>query len=76
MTAVQPPTEIVFIAEQSPEGGFIARAVGVSIFTEAATLDALRASVREAVACHYEIPSRPSVIRLRIIREEVLITDD
>lgn len=75
MTAVQPAAEILFVAEESPDGGFVARAVGVSIFTEAATLDALRANVREAVACHYESHSRPSVIRLRIIREEVLPTD-
>lgn len=75
MNAVQPPAEIVFIAEQSPEGGFIARAVDVAIFTEAATVDALKASVREAVACHYESSSRPGVIRLRIVYEETLVVD-
>ncbi len=76
MDDVQPPDEIMFIAEQSPDGGFIARAVDVAIFTEAATVDALKASVREAVACHYESSARPGVIRLRIILEEVLLVDD
>jgi hypothetical protein len=67
--------EVVFIGEPSPEGGFAARAVGVSIFTEGDTLDALRANIREAVACHYDDNQRPAVIRLRIVTEEVLRLD-
>jgi len=31
-------SEILFLVEQSPEGGFVARALGESIFTEADTL--------------------------------------
>ena len=69
-----PPTagDVVFIGEQSPEGGYTARAVGVSIFTEGDTLDALRANIRDAVAFHYDARQRPAVIRLRIVTEEVL----
>ena len=75
MSETQPPTEIIFVVQESPEGGFTAHAVGCSIFTEGDTLDALRASVREAVACHYADGNRPQVIRLRIVREEVLPFD-
>lgn len=72
-----PPTagEVVFIGEQSPKGGYTARAVGVSIFTEGDTLDALRANIRDAVACHYDGSQRPTWIRLRIVTEEVLRFD-
>lgn len=67
-------TEIVFLVEESPEGGYTARAVGQSIFTEADTLTALRANVREAVECHFEDGQTPRMIRLHIVRDEVLAT--
>ncbi len=58
------PTEIVFVVEEAPEGGWTARAVGEAIFTEADTLDDLRAMVRDAVAVHYGDEAAPSLIRL------------
>jgi len=67
-------SEILFLVEESPEGGYTARAVGQSIFTEADTLSALRANVREAVECHFEDGQRPQMIRLHIVRDEVLAT--
>jgi hypothetical protein len=75
MDAPQPQPEVVFLVEESPQGGFTAAAVGVSIYTQADTLDGLRANVREAVECHYEPGQRPESIRLRIVREEVLPAD-
>lgn len=65
-------TEIHFLAEEAPEGGFIARAMGVDIFTEADSLEDLHAQVRDAVHCHFDEGQRPSLIRLHITREEVL----
>jgi len=62
--------EIIFLVEESDEGGFIAKGLGVSIFTEADTLEELRASVKEAVHCHFE-DNRPKLIRLHLVREEV-----
>ena len=47
-------TEIVFMVEEAPEGGFVANAVGASIHTEADTLESLRTAIREAVPCHFE----------------------
>jgi hypothetical protein len=63
--------EVIFSVEEAPEGGFVARALGYSIFTEAGTLDDLRAGVRDAVRCHFDDTDRPKVIRLHFVREEV-----
>jgi hypothetical protein len=65
-------TEIIFHIEEAPEGGFTARALGHSIFTEADTLEALRPAVLDAVRCHFEPGAGPSLIRLHIVRDEIL----
>ena len=65
-------TELVFVVDEAPEDGFTARAVGESIFTEAATLEELRANVREAVECRFDAGRAPLVIRLHIVRDEIL----
>ena len=65
-------TEILFLVQDSPEGGYEARALGHSIFTEADTLDELRFMIKDAVACHFEEAQRPKVIRLHFVREELL----
>ena len=65
-------TEILFLVSDSPEGGFEARALGHSVYTEADTLDALREQVRDAVGVHFDEAERPSVIRLHVVREEIL----
>ena len=58
-------TEIVFIVESAPEGGYTARALGESIFTEAVTEAELRVAVQNAVHCHFDEGTSPKVIRLR-----------
>lgn len=65
-------TEIHFIVEEAPEGGFTARAVGADIITEADDLPALHEQVRDAVRCHFDEAEKPSLIRLHITREEAL----
>ena len=65
-------SEIIFLVSDSPEGGFEARALGHSVYTEADTLEARRESVRDAVGCHFDGADRPTVIRLHVVREEVL----
>jgi len=65
-------TEILFTVVESPEGGLTASAVGFSIVTESDTLDELRSHVREAVGCHFEDGTAPELIRLHIVRDEVL----
>jgi hypothetical protein len=64
--------EIIFVVEEAPEGGYVARALSASIFTEADDLAQLREAVREAAACHFEAGKRPAIIRLHFTREEVI----
>jgi hypothetical protein len=65
-------SEIVFLVEEADEGGYSARAISHSIFTEADTLDELRQRIREAVECHFDDGQAPKLIRLHIVREEFL----
>jgi hypothetical protein len=65
-------SEIVFVVEQAPEGGFTARAVGESIFTEADDLTQLHARARDAVRCHFDEGEAPKLIRLHYVRDEVI----
>jgi hypothetical protein len=64
-------TEIIFQVEEAQEGGYIASARGHAIFTEADTLDDIRAAVREAVRCHFDDETR-RVVRLHCVRDEVI----
>ena len=64
--------EIVFVVENAPEGGYAARALGESIFTEADSLDALRSAIRDAVRCHCDEGKLPKIIRLHFVRDELL----
>jgi hypothetical protein len=65
-------TEIIFEVEESPEGGFEARALGHAIFTQAETLDQLREMVRDAVRCHFDPETAPRLIRLHLVKDEVI----
>jgi hypothetical protein len=64
--------EIIFAVEESPEGGYEARALSAPIFTEADSLEELRRMVRDAVGCHFEEGERPKVIRLHFVRDELI----
>jgi hypothetical protein len=64
--------ELIFLVEDAAEGGFTARALGHSIFTEADSLEELRSNARDAVQCHFDEGKVPKVIRLHFVREEML----
>ncbi len=64
-------SEIIFIVEESPEGGYEAKALGFSIFTEADTIEEIKENIKEAVHCHFEVDV-PKIIRIHYIREEVI----
>ena len=64
--------EIIFLVEDTPEGGFSARALGYSIFTSADSESELQAMVKDAVACHFDDGESPRIIRLHYVREEVI----
>jgi hypothetical protein len=65
-------SEIVFVVEEAPEGGYVARTDGDSIFTEADTLAELHDRAREAVRCHFGDGKAPKLIRLHFVRDEVI----
>jgi hypothetical protein len=46
--------ELIFLIEEAPEGGFTAKALGESIYTEGDTMDELKKMIRDAVSCHFE----------------------
>jgi hypothetical protein len=48
-------SEIVFIVEDAPEGGYTARALGYSIYTEADTWADLKLAIQDALACHFDV---------------------
>ena len=64
--------EIFFVVEEEPEGGYSARALGESIFTEADTVEELYENVRESVRCHFEENSVPKAISLHFVRDEII----
>lgn len=64
--------EIIFIVEESDEGGYIAHALGYSIFTEAESFEELKYNIRDAVECHFEKNNMPPIIRLHMVKDEVM----
>jgi hypothetical protein len=64
--------EIIFVVKESPEGGYEARALNYSIFTEADTFEELKVMVHDAVSCHFPPQDRPHLIRLHQVREELM----
>lgn len=64
--------EIIFLVTEAPEGGFTARALGESIFTEADDLPTLHERVLDAIRCHFDEGMAPRIARLHYVREDVL----
>ncbi len=64
--------EIIFLIEESLEGGYEARALEASIHTEADNLTELKDSIRDAIKCHFDEKERPRIIRLHFVKEEVI----
>ena len=65
-------SEIIFVVEQAPEGGYTARALGESIVTQAETIAELHVRVRDAVHCQFDDGKAPKMIRLHFVRDEVI----
>lgn len=49
------------MVEEAPEGGYVAKALGESIFTQAETLEELRMEIKEAVSCHFDDDKLPEI---------------
>ena len=64
--------ELIFVVEEAPEGGYTARALGESIFTEAESVEEMRSQILDAVRCHFDEGHGPRILRLHFVREEIL----
>ncbi len=64
--------EIIFIVNESLDGGYEAKAVGYPIFTEAENEESIKKNITEAVRCHFDESELPSLINIRFQREEVI----
>jgi hypothetical protein len=63
--------ELIFVVEESPEGGYVAKGLGVSIYTQGDTIETLKEALIDAVHCHFADDLK-RIIRLHIVREEVI----
>jgi predicted RNase H-like HicB family nuclease len=66
--------EIIFeVREDDVDGGYTASALGYGIHTQGETLEELRTMVKDAVDSYFdETMEAPKIIRLHIVRDEVL----
>ena len=51
--------EIIFLVEESAEGGYEAKALGHSIYTQGESLGELKRAIKDAVKCHFEGKEMP-----------------
>jgi hypothetical protein len=63
--------ELIFMVEESTDGGYTAKGLGVSIYTQGDTLDAVKTAIVDAVHCHFD-DEKKRILRLHILREEVI----
>ena len=66
------PAEIIFEVTEAVEGGYDARALGYSIYTQGESWDDLKEMARDAVLCHFDEDGAPRVIRLHLVRDEAI----
>jgi hypothetical protein len=64
--------EIIFTVTESLDGGYEAKAVGHSIYTQCDEYSELRETLRDAVRCHFDEDKMPSSIRIHLVRDEVI----
>lgn len=64
--------EIIFLINESDEGGFEARALGNPIYTQAETIEELKEMIKDAVKCHFDENELPRIINLHYVKDEIL----
>lgn len=65
-------SEIIFIIENSDEGGYTAKALGYSIHTEGETVEELKENIKDAIKCHFDEETLPHIVRLHMVKDEVM----
>jgi hypothetical protein len=63
---------VIFEVTEAIEGGYDARALGYSIFTQGDDWDDLKEMVKDAVLCHFDDEDMPRAIRLHLVKDEVM----
>ena len=70
---IQNNTEIIFLIEESPDGGYEAKGLGYSIYTQGETKKELVTNIKDALKCHFENEKDiPRIIRLHYVKDEVV----
>lgn len=67
------PNEIIFEVHEADEGGYYAAATGYDIITQGDSWDDLKLMAQDAVLCHFDDDSAPRIIRLNLVKEEILV---
>ncbi len=65
------PSEIIFEITEAAEGGYDARALGYSIFTQGEDWADLKDMVKDAVRCHFDEDNMPGIVSLHLVKDEV-----
>jgi len=63
--------EVIFLVEEADEGGYIAKALGEGIHTQAESIPELKEMIKDAVRCHFDEKDLPKMIRIHFVKEEV-----
>jgi len=65
--------ELIFEVREAEEGGYFARALGHSIFTQGETWEELRGNALEAANLHFEDAlTKPKLIQLHFVKDELI----
>ena len=64
--------EIIFTVVESLDGGYEAKAIGHSIYTQCDEYSELGETLRDAVKCHFDEDKTPAMIRIHLVRDEVI----
>jgi predicted RNase H-like HicB family nuclease len=68
--------ELIFEVREAEEGGYVARALGHAIFTEAETWEELRRNVQEAASLHFDdAAAAPKLIQLHFVKDELIAVE-
>jgi hypothetical protein len=64
---------LMFEVTEDVDGGYVAECLTESIVTQGDTWEDLRANVKDAVEAFYFDGEKPSVVRIRLVKDEVLM---
>ena len=66
-------SKIIFTVTESLDGGYEAKAIGYSIFTQCDSYDELSSTLREAVKCYFDDEEEmPSIIHIHFVKDEFI----